>query len=377
MGISLGDLEKGLGTEITKSVNIIDATDSDRYKYTIGNNVPITREFIISKIPEERIMEHYLGITPRKGLFKSPLRSDNQPTCAFTRDRAGRLIFKDFSGAFYGDFTEIVKRKFNVSYKEALAIIANDFGLAPNCGLIKNKPCIKYTETEFKASEGCEIAVELKDFTQEELTWWSKFGIGKTTLNKFFVFSCQKIYLNDHVFSWATPTTFNFGYFYPQSNKEKQYWRIYYPLNRKNRWISNWKKTMIQGVHMLPKDGGDLLVITKSLKDCMSLYECGITAIAPNSENLFLTDAQWDKLVIKFRRIIILYDNDQVGVESVNKFRKLHKKLIPVFIKRSISKDFSDLCKVKGTSKMLEAGEELLSIGKDTSNSKLNYFYRF
>ena len=119
--------------------------------------------------------------------------------------------------------------------KKTQAIIANDFGLVPNCGLIKNKPCIKYTETEFKASEGCEIAVELKDFTSEELAWWGKFGIGKTTLNKFFVFSCQKIYLNDHIFSWATPTTFNFGYFYPQSNKEKQYWRIYYPLNRKNR----------------------------------------------------------------------------------------------------------------------------------------------
>lgn len=43
---------------------------------------------------------------------------------------------------------------------------------------------------------------------------------------------------------------------------------------------------MIQGSKMLPKSG-EFVVVTKSLKDVMALYEFGIPAIAPNSENLF------------------------------------------------------------------------------------------
>ena len=61
---------------------------------------------------------------------------------------------------------------------------------------------------------------------------------------------------------------------------------------------------------MLSKSGGDYLVITKSLKDCMCLYEYGIPAIAPNSENLFITDKQYQKLKQKYRKIFLFYDND-------------------------------------------------------------------
>lgn len=37
----------------------------------------------------------------------------------------------------------------------------------------------------------------------------------------------------------------------------------------------------------------------------MCLYELGIIAIAPNSENLFLSDSQLDKVKSKFKRIIV------------------------------------------------------------------------
>ena len=43
-------------------------------------------------------MEHYLGVPIKKGLFKSPLRQDNHPTCAFYKSKTGELRFKDFRG---------------------------------------------------------------------------------------------------------------------------------------------------------------------------------------------------------------------------------------------------------------------------------------
>jgi hypothetical protein len=39
-----------------------------------------TKELIFSRIPEEQLMEYYLGVPVRKGLFRSPLRRDNHPT---------------------------------------------------------------------------------------------------------------------------------------------------------------------------------------------------------------------------------------------------------------------------------------------------------
>lgn len=41
------------------------------------------------------------------------------------------------------------------------------------------------------------------------------------------------------------------------------------------------------------------------MKDVMCMYELGIIAIAPNSENLFLNDNQLEKVKNKFKRIIV------------------------------------------------------------------------
>lgn len=42
----------------------------------------------------------------------------------------------------------------------------------------------------------------------------------------------------------------------------------------------------------------------------MTLYECGIPAIAPISENLFINSVQYEKIAAKFKNIIVFYDND-------------------------------------------------------------------
>ena len=318
----------------------------------------LTQEELLKHNSEETYMEHYLGI-PVKGLFKSPLRKDNTPTCSFYRDKAGRLIFKDFRGDFYGNFVEVVKFKYNVSYHKALAIIANDFGILLNPELEKHKSCIKkYTNNVLKPSEESIIKVKVKDFTKEELDWWGSFGIGLTTLKKFFVFSCEIVFLNDQIYSYSTPTSFNFGYFYPSRDSKKQFWRIYYPQNKKYRFISNWNKTMIQGFHMMPKSG-EFLVITKSMKDVMLCYELGIPAIAPNSENLFITEAQWDNIVIKFRKIFLLYDTDLAGVANSKRIKKKFPKIQVLLIPRKYrAKDLTDLYKKLGTERILNLVEE-------------------
>lgn len=115
---------------------------------------------------------------------------------------------------------------------------------------------------------------------------------------------------------------------------------------------------------MLSKSGGDYLVITKSLKDCMCLYEFGIPAIAPNSENLFITDKQYQKLKQKYRKIFLFYDNDLPGITNANKIRKQYPDLKVIFIPRKYdAKDISDFRKKYGKKKT-----------KQLINSALEYY---
>lgn len=115
---------------------------------------------------------------------------------------------------------------------------------------------------------------------------------------------------------------------------------------------------MIQGFHMMPKSG-EFLVITKSMKDVMLCYELGIPAIAPNSENLFITEAQWDNIVIKFRKIFLLYDTDLAGVSNSKRIKKKFPKIQVLLIPRKYkAKDLTDLYKKLGTEKMLNLVEE-------------------
>ena len=109
----------------------------------------------------------------------------------------------------------------------------------------------------------------------------------------------------------------------------------------------------MQGAKQLPKED-DVLVITKSLKDVMTLYSLGITAIAPNSENLFLTESQFSKLKSRFKRIIVFYDNDLTGLHNMNKIRKSFDVECMGIPRSYGAQDISDFHKMYGREKTLE-----------------------
>lgn len=303
----------------------------------------ITKEFLLSKFNEETFMTYYLGIPVKKGLFKSPLRGDHVPTCSFFRNKAGELIFKDFSGAFYGNFINVVMYKYQCNYYKALKIIASDFGLIGTS--IKKTP-IKVQET-FKDSGQAVINVEIQNFTEQELKWWNKYGITEKILKKFKVYSCKNVWLNGNYFAKSAQNNMMFGY-YGGIKDKVELWRIYFPQRKEYRFLSNWNSNKIQGFNQLPK-AGNVLVITKSMKDVMTLYSVGIPAIAPNSETLFISDNVLSNLKERFNRIFVLYDNDLPGISNMNKIKKLHPELNYLWIPRETgAKDISDLHKLLG-----------------------------
>lgn len=298
----------------------------------------IDKSYLLSKYSEETYLSHYLGIPVKKGLFKNPLRQDNKVTCSFYKSKSGEILFHDFATGQQLNFINVVMTKYSVSYYEAINIIAEDFGLKDGN---TPKKSIKIVE-KFENSEPAKIGVEIKEFTESELKWWSQFGITLKLLKKYNVFSCKNVFLNDKLFTSNSKLTF--GY-YGGILEGKELWRIYYSQRDQYRFLTNWPSKKVQGYKQLPKTG-KFLIITKSMKDVMCLASLGISAIAPNSENLFITDKMLEDLKSRFKNIIVFYDNDRPGLTNLIKIKKNHPELMYFWIPFKYgAKDISDFYK--------------------------------
>lgn len=321
----------------------------------------VTREFLLSENNEETYMSYYLGIPVDKGLYVSPLRSDHHKTCGFFRGKSGRLYFKDFATGECFAFENVVMKKFNCNYHEALRIIAKDFGFIKGESPI-SKPIVK--KAEFKGDKQTFIQIEAQEFSEEELKWWNQYGITKPILNKYRIFSCRTVFLNGSIFSQSTPKCPSYGYYFGKKEHVEQ-WKIYYPKRSDYRFIGNISTKTIQGYRQLPKNG-KLLVITKSLKDCACLYSMGVPACAPQSETQFISNTILEDLRQRFDKIVLLFDADLCGVHYTNVLRRKYDFLIPCIIPRRYeAKDISDFYKKYGREKTIEFIKESIKYIKE------------
>ena len=306
----------------------------------------ITKELILSKFSEEQIMEFYLQVPIKKGLFRSPLRKDRNPTCSLYRNGSGTLIFKDFATGQSLNIFGVVQAKFNCDYRQALRIIANDFGIVSTKNIFKNIGKINYTPNIIKDKTISKIQTEIQDFTERDLKWWNKFGITKEILQHFNVYSCKHVFLNGNLFAAYQQNCPIYGYYGGkiQENKEKiELWKCYFPKRKEYRFIGNYPAKKLQGYNKLPKKG-KICVLTKSQKDVMALYAYGIPACAPNSETVIPSKAIIDDLTSRFEYVFALWDNDNTGVVFLNKMKRQYSKLHCLIIpKKYKAKDFSDL----------------------------------
>lgn len=318
----------------------------------------ITKDFIFSKINQETIMEYYTGLSVNsKKLMLSPFRSDNHVTVAFYKSKSGVLYLHDFATNEHINCFNAVMRLFNCNYYQALDIIAKDFGLIegdhPKISQIKKV-------AELKESESSKIQVQIKDYTENELKWWKSFGISRKTLKKYHVFSLQHVFLNGELKFTSSLQCPIYGYYFGKDKNSEEKWKIYFPMRTEFRFLNNTNKKLLQGYKQLPKTG-DLLVISKSMKDIMAMYEFNIPAVAPNSETLFINDKQLEEFKQRFKHILVIYDNDKTGLHNIWLIRKQHPELNYFYMPWYLSKDFTDSIKLVGVENMKDYINEFMS----------------
>lgn len=304
--------------------------DTSKVKNTFST---ITLDWILSRVSEYDIYAAYIGNFKVGMIYNSPLRKDKTPSfgCFYSK-KTKHLLFKDHGTGECGNVIKFVELYTGITnYSDILQDIVRRLKITNNTQLVSSKQYIPSTETV--------IGVVRQEFTETDINYWKQFNIQVETLKKFGVSSIKYYLCNGIVKSIYKEDNPMYAY------KVYNHFKIYKPLADKyTKWRNNLTELDIQGFKQLPKTG-DILIITKSMKDVMCLYEMGIPAISPSSESTFIPDKILEQLKKRFKRIIILFDRDSSGCKSSIKIWNKYK-LKPLFINKSFkSKDISDAIK--------------------------------
>lgn len=293
----------------------------------------ITLDWILSKVTEYDIYAKYIGQFKVGMIYNSPFRKDKNPSFGiYYSKRTKQLLFKDHGTGECGNVIKFVSLfTSKTEYNDILSDIVDKLNITNNTKLVSSKQYIPPTETV--------IGVVRQEFTDVDINYWKQFNISINTLKKFNVNSI-KYYLCNGIVK-GTYKRENPMYAYKVYNNFK----IYRPLADKyTKWRNNLTDYDIQGYEQLPQKG-DILFITKSMKDVMCLHEMGYPAVSPSSESTFLPKDVLEQLKTRFKRIIILFDRDTAGVK---RSRKLSREtgLEAMFINKKFkAKDVSDAVK--------------------------------
>lgn len=318
----------------------------------------ITLDYILSKVTEYDIYAKYIGNFKVGMIYNSPLRKDKNPSFGiFYSKRANKLLFKDHGTGESGDvikFVSLYTGKTN--YNDVLNDIVEQLNITSSTKLTY--------KTEYKPPENTIIGVVRQDFTKADKEYWSQYNISLNTLKTFNVASI-KYYLCNGIVKGIYKDD-NPMYAYKVYNNFK----IYRPLADKyHKWRNNLTEYDIQGYKQLPKTG-DLLIITKSLKDVMCFYEMGYNAISPASESTWLPDIVLEDLRKRFKRIILMFDRDVTGTKYLRKI-SLKTGLEPLLVNKKFkAKDISDAIKLNSFEKVKKWFDEEIEKDKKRRSSK-------
>lgn len=311
--------------------------------YSIAADI-LSFDTVLKHISQEAIYSNYLGESIREDVrFRSVFRSnDSVPSLSFYATANGWIKYKDFGMNYRaGNVFTFVKTLYNLNNEwEAVVQINHDFGLGlmntsktiPKQSLISSivdfKEKIKRTEKILSFTH--------RPFMERDLYYWHKFNVNINTLQKFNVHCADVVYINNlPVWFYEIPNPI-YAYIFNQIQ-----YKFYRPLNwnKEGKFLSSRDiGNVYGGYEQLPKNG-KYVIITKAMKDIMTLYSLGIPAIAPNGETYTINPKLIAELRLRFDKIFLMLDNDwhkpvedNTGINAMKIICQQYKDIRPIII---------------------------------------------
>lgn len=305
-----------------------------------------SKEDLLAKVTSYDILNHYLQPYHNSGRLlaakniSNPFQAEKQETPSFNifpTMGTGEWRYKDFATGDDGSCFDLVMKLFNISFPEALQKINSDFTLMLDASQEPVKSNRKL------AQEVPKFEIKRKQFNEAEKGFWLKFGIDEQTLKRFNVSSLEEFSTTSKIGNPYTTKSSSDKFIFAYENDN---WvKLYKPLDEKKykfQYLGTKEQGFIFGWRQLP-DNGELLIITGGEKDVMTLAAKGFNAITLNSETATLPKSVVDELKLRFKTILVLYDNDETGLKQSNILavaHGLHRLVLPTL--QNNGKDISD-----------------------------------
>lgn len=310
----------------------------------------ITKEILKSHLKDSVIYCHYMNVTEielNKAML-SPLRDDTTPSFGFFKNNNNEIIYNDFVKGG-GDCFKFVKEMFSINrWYDVYSKIAIDFSLDKdyicNKNLLETKKETINKNVKVLSNEKCKIDVQTRRWYLHDLKYWKQYNISLKTLKKYNIFPIKYIFLQDKPISAD-----KYAYVYYEFKDGIKSLKIYQPYS-KFKWLTDNDNSVWQGWEQL-KEKGDILIITKSLKDVMVIEEnTEYNSISLQNEKVIPKEVIIDILKSRYKKIYVLFDNDydknenwgQLNALKICRDHMLENIVIPKSYK---SKDISDMVK--------------------------------
>ena len=371
------------------------------------NSSKLTKQLILSKVSQVTIFSTYLNLSDKivqycidtGELICSPIRDDIHPTCGFRYDSKGKLKFRDFAGNFWGDCFDVValimggiyNKQYDISNREDFVKVLRHITFTFKdifYGQEKDINLINEINTGIVAIKHKKPNIELvvRNWNEYDKEYWGKFGVPLQYLNINFIYPVEQYYINRKInpepkyfYNANDPC---YGYCLGQDRSGVYNIKLYFPNRNKTvtRFITNCNH--LEGIYNLDKTDYDIIVITKSTKDRVSLgaailrinslyggvdKKVGVINIPHETYKLRQNEFDWLKGKLSDRgKIVSLMDNDSTGKHEAIWLRNNYQitpLLIPVIY---CAKDFAEL-----VSK--HKFDEVVNLIKQTINYISNY----
>jgi hypothetical protein len=301
-----------------------------------GFGEELTKENILKKISSYDIFKYYSENFVEIGKsFNSDLpgREDKDPSACISVIK-NDLLFTDFGAGKSFRCIDYVSYKLGLSYFDTLKQINDDFSLElgnyiGNVSKLKKQPILA-PKIELIEKTPSILKKRQRLFTEKDLKYWSDFYWTEWMLKKANIQSLENYWVNGYQFD-VKPDELAFSYEY--------YWvktmlrKFYFPLRKKYKWITNSDSSIVQ-LHSVAPRTGDLLIISKSMKDSGIYWRVQlenmfpnmiIHSVSPNCEGQFLPEPYFRKMEKRWKRIVLWWDNDwdkptNTGVTNSMKF---------------------------------------------------------
>jgi len=308
---------------------------------------------ILERVDEYTLYCFYLGFQPLIGAkYHSPIRralgqpDDDNPSFGIKECTSRKFVTHDFiwvdsaiakDGA--GNIFKLVQLLFRYqTRREALLKVMADFKIGGH----KDDSMPVMPPVEKIYAEPAFITITPRAFRRPDYDYWHKFNVDKRQLARYNVQAFSSYWLTESQTKPSFPK--GPGYAYQIFDK----YQLYFPEElKKFKFRNDWTEVCVPGYAQL-KYQSDLLVITKAYKDVMCLDAFGYESIAPRGENILVPELCMIKMRKKYKRIVILFDND--GKSKANEYPE-EKVYVP-----EGDKDPTDFCKHHG----IKAAAEML-----------------